>query len=72
MNIKANITNCIDCPSHEVRPDPDPDDSFCDDDIKVVCNSCKKNITVACRPHHLRDECEISEWCPKRNPMRQQ
>ena len=31
------IDNCMDCPHHLVRPDPDPDDWFCDDDEKVVC-----------------------------------
>lgn len=29
--------NCLDCPFHEVIPDPDPDDWFCDDDRAVVC-----------------------------------
>ena len=29
------IKNCIDCSSHQVLPDPDPNDWFCDDDVKV-------------------------------------
>ena len=29
--------NCMDCNDHLVLPDPDPYDSFCDDDMKVLC-----------------------------------
>lgn len=29
--------NCIDCGQHEVIHDPDPTDSFNDDDMAVVC-----------------------------------
>lgn len=32
-----SITNCMDCGNHQVIPDPDPDDWFCDDDVAVVC-----------------------------------
>ena len=42
--------NCIDCPAHRVLPDPDLDDWFCDDDVKVVCGHAKRNVTAACRP----------------------
>lgn len=28
---------CVDCKNHEVIPDPDPHDWFCDDDLAVVC-----------------------------------
>jgi len=56
--------NCIDCPNHRVLPDPDPNDWFCDDDKKVICNLNEKEITVACRPYNLRKECETPEWCP--------
>lgn len=58
------ITNCIDCPFHKVLSDPDPDDWFCDDDVKVVCTKASKNITVACRPHHIRRESAVPIWCP--------
>lgn len=58
---------CINCPSHEVLPDPDPYDWFCDDDVKVVCKENGKNITVACRPYRTEKECEIPKWCPKTN-----
>lgn len=37
MEKTLKIDNCMDCPHHLVRPDPDPDDWFCDDDEKVVC-----------------------------------
>lgn len=46
------IENCMDCPNHKVLPDPDPDDWFNDDDIKVVCAAVSKDITVACRPYN--------------------
>ena len=58
------ITNCMDCKFHIVLPDPDPNDWFCDDDVKVYCGKAERNITVACRPHHKREECEIPNWCP--------
>jgi hypothetical protein len=31
------MKNCIECPNHKVINDPDPHDSFCRDDIAVVC-----------------------------------
>lgn len=68
------LTNCMDCPHHKVERDPDPDDWFCDDDEKVMCLKSNvsedenkpryRNITVACRPHQKRQECEIPNWCP--------
>lgn len=57
--------NCTDCPAHNILPDPDPDDWFCDDDVKVVCEHMRgKNITVACRPYNIRKECAVPSWCP--------
>lgn len=56
--------NCMDCKYHQVLPDPDPDDWFCDDDEKVICTLAKRNVTVACRPHHKRKECTTPSWCP--------
>lgn len=35
------ITNCIDCDFHKVINDPDPYDSFCMDDMAVVCTKMK-------------------------------
>ena len=35
------ITNCIDCEFHRVINDPDPNDSFCSDDMAVVCTKMK-------------------------------
>lgn len=82
--IIQKLTNCMDCDQHFVIPDPDPYDSFCDDDVAVLCKLTKKNsgykkespywadqqqahesVTVSCRPHHMRAECEIPNWCPK-------
>ena len=37
--------NCIDCPECTILPDPDPNDWFCDDDVKVVCK-VKKNKSI--------------------------
>lgn len=65
MEIK--ISNCIDCTSHQVLPDPDPSDWFCNDDVKVICKVNGKQITCACRPYHIRKECDIPDWCPKVN-----
>lgn len=57
--------NCVDCEFHQVLKDPDPDDWFCDDDVKVLCKKAgDRVITSACRPHHIRDECKTPEWCP--------
>lgn len=57
--------SCIDCPQHEVRPDPDPLDWFCDDDVKVVCMLTGKNCTVACRPYMTRRETTpLPGFCP--------
>jgi len=65
MKVSLVLNNCIDCPYHEVRADPDPDDWFCDDDVKVICKKANnRKITVACRPYNVRKECEIPDWCP--------
>ncbi|WP_415913388.1 hypothetical protein [Neptuniibacter sp. QD37_11] len=37
FNPTAGESSCLDCPKHQVIPDPDPDDWFCDDDKAVVC-----------------------------------
>lgn len=74
------IENCIDCPHHEIIIDPDPYDSFCSDDIAVLCSRKdnftssksyatgklydKKPITISCRPYNKRKECVIPNWCP--------
>lgn len=74
------IENCMDCPHHEVVSDPDPYDSFCSDDLAVVCKKSplKANVksnhladhvsfkksAVGCRPYNLRKEAEIPSWCP--------
>jgi len=65
MEIKIN--NCIDCSEHRVLRDPDPNDWFCDDDVKVICQVNNKHITFSCRPYNIRKECSIPEWCPKLN-----
>ena len=70
MEKTLKIDNCMDCPHHLVRPDPDPDDWYCDDDEKVVCTQFQtkegtvRAIACACRPYRKRAECEIPDWCP--------
>lgn len=64
------IKNCTECPHHKVLPDPDRLDSFCSDDVKVVCqkrinkNGIARAITVACRPYNIVKESEVPTWCP--------
>ena len=35
--------NCMDCVYHSVIADPDPHDSFCSDDVAVVCTLMKND-----------------------------
>lgn len=37
------VTNCIDCEFHRVINDPDPHDSFCRDDVAVICTKIKND-----------------------------
>ena len=37
MRITIDIESCTECPHHEVVGDPDPHDSFCSDDVAVLC-----------------------------------
>lgn len=76
MNNENTPSCCIDCPYHQVLPDPDPHDWFCDDDIKVKCtlsaargsgyHAKEPFITVACRPYRIYKECPVPDWCPLR------
>ena len=59
----TSVDYCDQCPFHKVLPDPDPDDWFNDDDVKIVCVKENKNIDVALRPHHVKNT-EIPDWCP--------
>ena len=59
------MANCSECSEHEIQPDPDPFDWFCDDDVKVLCKKAGKCITTACRPYNVKKECSIPDWCPK-------
>lgn len=68
------IDNCISCPHHKVESDPDPHDSFNNDDVKVRCTLSKATyrgnrgvepyVTVACRPYRTRQESDVPRWCP--------
>jgi len=37
------IDNCTKCEHHEIIPDPDPNDWFCDDDVAVICKKAPGN-----------------------------
>jgi len=61
------MKNCTACKHHSVERDPDPNDWFNDDDVKVVCTLTKRKdntITVACRPYNVKKESETPKWCP--------
>ena len=58
------IEHCTDCPFPIKSYDPDPDDWFCDDDMKLVCSTTNEVITHACRPHRLKIESNIPDSCP--------
>lgn len=62
--ITLKIGSCIECSFHRVLPDPDPDDWFCDDDVKVICSKLNKSITTACRPYNTERETPVPTWCP--------
>lgn len=74
MSLTVSIEKCTQCASHIVEPDPDPEDWFCDDDVKVRCvrssalyrGNFRKEpyITVGCRPYRIKDEADIPDWCP--------
>lgn len=51
--------NCLDCPFHSIIPDPDPYDSFCSDDIAVVCT---KTLNPTRDLNHT--------YCANRSPFR--
>jgi prepilin-type N-terminal cleavage/methylation domain-containing protein len=57
--------NCMDCRYATVLPDPDPQDAFCDNDQKIVCNlNYQRPVAVAVRLYNLRKEATIPNWCP--------
>ncbi len=77
IEIKKDIQKCIQCPHHNIEPDPDPNDWFCDDDIKIRCTlspdpyrgNCYREpyITVGCRPYRAKKESDVPVWCPLKN-----
>lgn len=42
-------------------------DEIKSDSIYFVDRQEYKNITVGCRPHNKRKECNIPDWCPLLN-----
>lgn len=59
-----NVTHCSKCPNGKVLPDPDPDDWFNADDVKVVCTKENKEVAGALRPHEVGKCDEVPNWCP--------
>ncbi len=57
------INLCQDCPNCKILPDPDPDDWFCDDDVKIFCTKLNKTIASSLRPYEVKD-IKIPEECP--------
>jgi hypothetical protein len=41
--VNIQINNCVQCPHHEIIGDPDPYDSFCSDDMAVICKKTTSN-----------------------------
>lgn len=77
-SVFLEIDNCIDCPNHGEVRDPDPEDSFCNDDMAVMCmlkepekgeRFPRRAVTSSCRPYRLKEECEIPKWCPLRKQV---
>lgn len=75
------ISCCLECNAHEVLPDPEPGDRFCDDSVAVRCMAADQSkttyykesiragepyVTVACRPYDMRKETKIPDWCPRK------
>lgn len=81
--VSLSITSCMDCPNHQVTSDPDPHDSFCYDDVAVLCKKTPQEpirgsvwssdkeffrpVATSCRPYNKRKESEIPTWCPLRS-----
>ena len=63
---KKKIDKCCNCPHVRIVPNPDPNDSFCFDDVDMVCgnpnNPDPRTINVALRPFQTYSV-EIPSWC---------
>ena len=57
--------SCLDCDSHEVRPDPDPFDSFRDTDFKVYCKELGEIVSRGCEVPSAYSDTQIPKNCPK-------
>lgn len=62
--IKIKVEFCSNCPFGRVLPDPDPDDWFCDDDVKVYCTKSKRDICSALRPYEVGKLDTVPDNCP--------
>ena len=66
--MKKHITYCNQCDNCKVYPDPDFDDWFCHDDIKIVCNVNNMTMASACRPYEI-NSFKVPKNCPLMNKM---
>ena len=80
VTFTKTVTNCTECPNFMAVDDPDPHDSFCSDDVAGLCKAMvnvdriarwsdqstfpHRPVTTSCRPHRLKEECDIPKWCP--------
>lgn len=64
--VLLRIESCLDCPHHKKRADPDPHDSFCRDDMQVLCGKAGRAVASSCRPYNMRREALVPPWCPLR------
>lgn len=58
MEKTIKITNCLQCPNHQVINDSDPYDSFCSDDLAVVC-ILSKNLERDPQSRYVADKQEF-------------
>lgn len=66
--MKKHITYCNQCDNCKVYPDPDFDDWFCHDDVKIVCNVNNMTMASACRPYEI-NSFKVPKNCPLMNKM---
>ena len=63
---KKYSNTCNSCNCLRLLPDPDPYDSFCDEDKKAICDENGKTIARALNVWES-SRIEIPSWCPLKN-----
>ncbi len=62
---RKDENTCNSCSSLRLLPDPDPYDSFCDDDQKAICTENGKIISRSLNVWES-SKVGIPSWCPKK------